>query len=153
MAKVQRLGRNSTITNIKLAASVSDDVPLPSGVILRSEDEMIIWRQFTRARAFNDWRDCDLLIIEQAVKAKADIRKYQIELDKTGAILINERGTPVVNPLVSIVDTLTRQFLSLSRSISLMQTETDSRTKNAIGKKQNDFRNLIEANDGLIANR
>ena len=153
MAKVQRLGRNSTITNIKLASSVSDDVPLPAGVILRSEDEMIIWRQFTRARAFNDWRDCDLLIIEQAVKAKADIRKYQIELDKTGAILINERGTPVVNPLVSIVDTLTRQFLSLSRSISLMQTETDSRTKNAIGKKQNDFRNLIEANDGLIANR
>ena len=153
MAKVQRLGRNSTITNIKLASSVSDDVPLPEGVKLRSEDEMIIWRQFTRARAFNDWRDCDLLIIEQAVKAKADIRKYQIELDKTGAILINERGTPVVNPLVSIVDTLTRQFLSLSRSISLMQTETDSRTKNAVGKKQNDFRNLIEANDGLIANR
>ena len=150
MAKVQRLGRNSTITNIKLASSVSDDVPLPSGVILRSEDEMIIWRQFTRARAFNDWRDCDLLIIEQAVKAKADIRKYQIELDKTGAILINERGTPVVNPLVSIVDTLTRQFLSLSRSISLMQTETDSRTKNAIGKKQNDFRNLINGTDDLI---
>ena len=150
MAKVQRLGRNSTITNIKLAASVSDDVPLPEGVKLRSEDEMIIWRQFTRARAFNDWRDCDLLIIEQAVKAKADIRKYQIELDKTGAILINERGTPVVNPLVSIVDTLTRQFLSLSRSISLMQTETDSRTKNAIGKKQNDFRNLINGTDDLI---
>jgi len=153
MAKVQRLGRNSIITNIKLASSVSDDVPLPAGVILRSEDEMVIWRQFTRARAFNDWRDCDLLIIEQAVKAKADIRKYQIDLDKTGAILINERGTPVCNPLVSIVDTLTRQFLSLSRSISLMQTETDSRTKNAVGKKQNDFRNLIEANDGLIANR
>ena len=150
MAKVQRLGRNSTITNIKLASSVSDDVPLPEGVILRSEDEMIIWRQFTRARALNDWRDCDLLIIEQAVKAKADIRKYQIELDKTGAILINERGTPVVNPLVSIVDTLTRQFLSLSRSISLMQTETDSRTKNAIGKKQNDFRNLINGTDDLI---
>ena len=153
MAKIQRLGRNSTITNIKLAASVSDDVPLPEGVILRSEDEMVIWRQFTRARATTDWRDFDLIIVAKMVRTEADIRKHQLDLDVIGAIIKNDRGTCVVNPLVTIIDTLQRQQLSLIRSLSLNQTEIDSRTKNAVGKKQNDFRNLIEANDGLIANR
>ena len=153
MAKVQRIGRNSIIAEAKLAATVSDAVPLPAGVILRSDAEMVIWDQFTRARALMDWRDFDLTIIAKAVRLESDIRKYQLDLDEIGAIIKNDRGTPVVNPLVTIIDSLQRQQLALMRSLSLAQTETDPRTKNAAGKKQGEFRNLIEANDGLIPGR
>lgn len=153
MAKVQRLGRNSIIKEASLAAGVSDRVPLPAGAILRSDEDFIIWDQLTRARALIDWRECDLLIIEQAAQTVADIRRYRAELSAEGARIENDRGTLVVNPLVSIIDTLVRQLLSLNRAIGMMQTETDPRTKNASGKKQGEFRNLIEANDGLIPGR
>ena len=150
MAKVQRLGRNSTITNIKLASSVSDDVPLPEGVILRSEDEMVIWRQFTRARALNDWRDFDLILLAKAVRIEADIRAHQLKMDTIGGIIKNDRGTPVANPYLYIIDTLQRQQLALIRNLSLSQTQTDSRTKNAAGNKRQEFINLFNGIDDLI---
>lgn len=150
MAKTQRLGKNSIIALSGLAGSVSDDVPLPDGVILRSEEEMVIWRQFTHARAQGDWRDFDLVIVAKAVRLEADIRKYQLDLDADGPIVTNDRGTPIVNPLLSIIDSLQRQQLSLLRSLSLSQTPTDPRTKNGAGQSQHKFRSLIKEHESLI---
>lgn len=151
MAKVQRLGRNSTMVAAGMAGSVSADIPLPEGVILRNEDEMVIWRQFTRARAYSDWRDLDLILVAKIVRIEADIRKHQEMLDKTGVIMKNPRGTPIPNPLLSIIDTLQRQQLSIIRSLSLAQTETDPRTKNAGGFTQAGYRNTFADVDDLIA--
>lgn len=150
MAKAQRIGRNSIIKQASLAGSVSDDVPLPEGVILRSEDEMIIWRQFTRARAAGDWRDFDLILLADIVRLEADKRKYQLEVDASGPMVINNRGTQIVNPLIAVIDTLQRQKLAIIRSLSICQQPQDARTLNASGKAQADFRRTLEQNDGLI---
>lgn len=152
MAKVQRLGRNSSAALVSLAAqAVSDEIPLPQGVILRSDDEMVIWRQFTRVRARDDWRDFDLLLVAKAVRIEADIRKHQMTLDGMGPMLENNRGTPVANPLVSVIDSLQRQQLAIIRSLSLAQTATDPRTKNANGAALQRFRKENEQLDELIA--
>jgi len=153
MAKVQRLGRNSTLTLVQSAAEAqtSEDVPIPAGVVLRGEEEALIWGQFTRARARNDWRDFDLLLIAKAVRIEADIRKHQRVLDQTGPLLKNPKGTPIANPMFSIVDTLQRQQLAIIRSLSLSQTETDARTKNASGLLQHRLRNIFGDTDDLIA--
>lgn len=151
MAKVQRIGRNSTIVEASLASSVSDAVPLPEGVILRSDAEMVIWSQFTRARALNDWRDFDLILVAKAVRIEADVRKHQESLDRIGVIIKNDRGTPIANPLLSIIDSLQRQQLSIIRSLSMNQTETDPRTKNALGAKQSGYRDTYNGLDDLIA--
>lgn len=148
MAKIQRLGLNSAIT---IVGSVSDEIPLPEGVILRDEKEMVIWRQFTRVRSSQDWRDFDLLLIAKAVRTEADIRRHQLTLDETGPMLKTDRGTPVANPLIGIIDSLQRQQLAIIRSLSLAQTATDPRTKNAQGSAQARLRDAIDAKDDLIA--
>ena len=150
MAKIQRLGRNSAIAVVNMVTAISNDIPLPEGVILRDESEMVIWRQFTRARTSNDWRDCDLILLAKAVRIEGDIRKYQGMLDETGAIMQNPRGTPIPNPLFAIVDTLQRQQLAVIRSLSLSQTPTDPRTQSAAAIEQNKLRSIMHGTDDLI---
>ncbi len=152
MARNQRAGLNSAPVLTALAGgAVSDQVPLPEGVILRDEQEMVIWQQFTRARARNDWRDFDLLLLAKAVRTEADIRRHQQMLDRTGPIVKNPKGTPIMNPLFTIIDSLQRQQLAIIRSLSLSQTVTDPRTKNAVGYAQGMLRSVMADTDDLIA--
>ena len=51
----------STSAVVGFVGAINDRIPLPVGVELRSEAELIIWHQFTRARARSDWRDMDLV--------------------------------------------------------------------------------------------
>jgi hypothetical protein len=149
---MQRLGRNSALSLVEsIGGAVNDSVPVPEGVALRSDDEMVIWRQFTSTRAAKDWRDFDLLLVAKAVRAEADIRKHQVILDKAGPLLKTDRGMWIENPLLRYIDTLQRQQLAIIRSLSLNQTEVDPRTMNAGGAKQQEYKNLLGDMDDLIA--
>lgn len=150
-AKTQRLGKNSATNVVKLVSELGEKVALPEGVILRNEAEMVIWQQFTHARAREGWRDFDLLIVAKAVRLEADIRKYQNQLDGEGAVVTNDRGTPIVNPFLTVIDSLQRQQLALIRSLSLNQTAQDPRTLNSQGKEQSKLRKTINSFDDLIA--
>ena len=86
---------------------------------MRSEVELIIWHQFTRARARSDWRDMDLILLTKIVKMEADIRAAQIELEAMGMMVENKRGAPIPSPLLSVIDTLERWQLAVIRSMSL----------------------------------
>ena len=77
MPKKQLLGLNSVQKIVQLVGELSEKIPLPEGVVLRTEDEIVIWGQFTRARAREGWRDFDLLLVAKAVRLEADIRKHQ----------------------------------------------------------------------------
>lgn len=151
MAKKQRLGLNSTSTLVQAIGTLSDAIPIPAGVVLRSDEELVIWSQFTSTRAPGDWRDFDLLLVAKMVRAEADIRKYQLVIDKAGPLLKTDKGTPIVNPLVSVVDSLQRQQLAIVRSMSMTQTESDPRTLNAGGKNQQGYRKTMDDMDNLIA--
>lgn len=151
MAKNQTLGLNSASKIVQLASGLSEQIPLPQGVILRNDAEMTIWLQFTHARAREDWRDFDLVIVAKAVRLEADIRKYQIDLDSQGAVVKNDRGTPIVNPLLTVVDSLQRQQLALIRSLSLNQMAQDPRTLNGQGKEKSKITKAINSFDDLIA--
>ena len=150
MARTKALSRDSHLNVVALASTISDQIPLPDGVILRDESEMVIWKQFTHARASEGWRDFDLLIVAKAVRLEADIRKYQMQLDRSGAVIKNDRGTPIVNPFLTVIDSLQRQQLALIRSISMNQQAQDPRTLNAGGKEQGRLRKAVNEFDSLI---
>ena len=151
MAKNQLQGLNSVEKIVQLVGELSEKIPLPEGVVLRNDDEVIIWGQFTRARTREGWRDFDLLLVAKAVRLEADIRKHQQSLDRTGIIVKNDRGTPIPNPLISIIDSLQRQQLAIIRSLSLNQTSQDPRTLNGQGSEQNRIAKTINSFDDLIA--
>jgi hypothetical protein len=133
--------------------AINDRIPLPAGVELRSEAELIIWHQFTHARARSDWRDMDLILLGKIVKMEADIRAAQIELDARGMMIGNKRGTPISNLLLSVIDVLKRRQLTVIRSISLNQMASDPRTINGSAKVEGEARAALRdvGVEGLIA--
>lgn len=115
---------------------------------MRSDEERVIWGQFTRARAKDDWRDMDLILLGKVVRLEAEIRKLQAELDVEGYRVENGRGTVVENALVRVLDTLLRQQLSVIRSMSLNTTPSDPRTVASQAKSESRARKVIEQ-DGV----
>ena len=149
----RRSDKNSTTAAVAGFQGAIDPIPMPEGVTLRSDEEHIIWGQFTRARAREDWRDMDLLLLAKVVRMEADIRKHQTVLDRTGVLIENKRGTPIPNPLLTVVDTLERRQLAVIRSMSLNQTASDPRTINGAARNANNAFDALRAfsDDGLLA--
>jgi hypothetical protein len=153
MAGKTRTDKNSVTAAVGSFSGAMASVPLPQGVELRSEEEMIIWEQFTRARAREDWRDMDLLLLAKVVRMEADIRQHQLTLDRSGVLIQNKRGTLVPNPLLSVVDTLERRQMAVIRSMSLNQMASDPRTINGAAQAAGNARSAISyfEEEGLIA--
>ena len=145
--------RSDSITSESKGFRDGVTIPLPSGVDLASDDERTLWNQFTKTRAAADWRDFDLVLLAKIVKLESNMRRHQLMIDKSGPLINNKRGTLVENPLLRVVDTLQRQQLALIRSMSLNQTDSDPRTLNAAGKKQQVTSQMIQdiGLDSLIA--
>ena len=149
----QRSDKNSTTAALAGFQGAIQSVPLPDGVELRSDEELVIWEQFTRARAREDWRDMDLLLLAKVVRMEADIRRHQDVLDRSGVLIKNQRGTMIPNPLISVIDTLERRQLAVIRSMSLNQLASDPRTINAAGQMAGNNRAVMGylTGDDLIA--
>ena len=121
MSQKKRSDKNSVTAALGGFKGAIESVPVPQGVELRSDEEMVIWGQFTRARAREDWRDMDLLLLAKVVRMEADIRQHQAAVEEQGVIIENQRGTPIPNPLLAIIDTVERMQLAVIRSMSLNQ--------------------------------
>jgi len=152
MAK-RRSDKNSVTAALGGFQGAIESVPLPEGIELRSEEEHVIWQQFTRARAREDWRDMDLLLLAKVVRMEADIRSYDSKLNDQGEIVENQRGTQIPNPLLAIIDTVERRQLAVIRSMSLNQQASDPRTLNGAAKNQSNARAAINdaSEGGLLA--
>ena len=126
-------------------AGVIDDAILPpAGVELRSDKEHLIWSQFTRARVTEHWSDMDLILLAKIVNREAVIRAAQVELDAAGIMAENKRCTQILNPLISVIDTLERRQLAVIRSMSLNQTAHDPRTINGTAKVESEARAALK---------
>ena len=150
----KRSDKNSATSAVAgFVGAINDRIPFPAEFELRSEAELIIWHQFTRARARSDWRDMDLILLAKVVKMEADISAAQIELDAMGMMVENKRGTPIPNSLLSVIDVLKRRQLAVIRSMSLNQTASDPRTINGSAKVEGDARAALRdvGVEGLIA--
>ena len=153
MSQKKRSDKNSVTAALGGFKGAIEGVPLPQGVELRSEQELVIWGQFTRARAREDWRDMDLLLLAKVVRMEADIRQHQSAVELQGVIIENQRGTPIPNPLLAIIDTVERRQLAVIRSMSLNQQASDPRTLNGSAKNAQGAIDAVSdaSGGGLIA--
>lgn len=153
MSQKTRSDKNSVTAAVENFNGAMSSIPPPEGIELRSEIELVIWDQFSRARAREDWRDMDLLLLAKVVRMEADIRRHQETLDRTGVLIKNKRETLVANPLLAVIDTLERRQLAVIRSMSLNQMHADPRTINATARTAVDARNVMASfeEDDLIA--
>ena len=152
MAGKKRPDKNSTTALVDQFANAGVAIPPPDGVEFGSDKERLLWDQFTRARARQDWRDMDLILLSKIVKLEADIRKHQEMVDRSGAIIQNKRGTLHENPLLKVIDTLERRQLAVIRVLSLTQQHSDPRTMSANAKAESEAEDIMEMfkSSGLI---
>ena len=153
MSQKLRSDNNSVTAAVETFSGAMSSVPLPEGIELRTDLERVIWDQFSRARAREDWRDMDLLLLAKVVRMEADIRRHQETLDRSGVLIKNKRETLVANPLLAVIDTLERRQLAVIRSMSLNQMHSDPRTINATARTAVDARNVMASfeDEDLIA--
>ena len=140
---------NGEIRRKKAADAV---IPLPDGVVFDTDEEMVLWRQFTAARSAELWREFDLLLIAKMVKLEARIRKHNALLDRTGPIIENKRGTMVENPMLRVVDTLQRQQLAVVRSLSLGVSSNTAADQNKTGASAAEKEDLSKLRKGDVVN-
>ena len=150
---MSKLRSDSSTATVKTFSDAASDIEMPEGVELRTEDEKTIWRQFTRARARDQWREFDLVLLAKVVRTEADIRRYQLMLDSSGPLIKNKRETLIENPLLRVIDTLQRQQLAIIRSMSLNSMGRDPRTLNESSFAEEEARKVIKQNgvESLLA--
>ena len=151
--KAQRAG-NNTATHASQVFMTAGQVPVvPTGFNQDREGFAEVWVDYTRARTLEDWLPSDLRIMAKIVMAELDIRELSARRDAEGWTIENKRGTEIENPVIRIIDVLTRQQLAMIRSLSL--------TAGAVGiaEKRTAAKNDIKAaqakdelSDSLLAN-
>ena len=106
----------SSIDAAVAAARAAAEGPLqpPPHVRLRPGD-VEFWNSIVNARARDTWNEADLETAAALARCKADVERVQREVDSEGDVIVNSRGTPVVNPKHTLLETLTRRAVLLAR--------------------------------------
>lgn len=113
-----------------MAGAVSE-IPVPEHVVV-PEGAMKFWRSITKARAADRWNDSDLEVAAELARTKANIERLNAELESEGDVVINERGTPIVNPKHNLLETLTRRMIALSRVLQVHAEATQGKSREQV---------------------
>lgn len=132
-------------------------IPEPPEHIMLREADLPFWRSLMRAREYNAWTAPDLENAANLARCKADIERIQREINEEGDTVVNQRGTPIVNPKHNLLETLVRRSVALSRMLHVHAeaTEGESRHQRSRNTKQRETAESVErhtqGDDGLIA--
>lgn len=106
------------------------------------------------SREKSQWNDVDLARAVTLANYQCMIERNTIELLSEGEVVTNERGTPIMNPRFTVVNTLARLEISLSKSLQTDAASTQGRSQDASGrnKKAAEAKRVIDefADDDLI---
>lgn len=109
-----------------------------------------------RARAYDSWNAADLETAANLARCKSDIERLQREVDAEGDVIENARGTMVMNPKHTLLETLSRRSVALSRMLQVHAEATQGRSRDT-GKRtaeQNGIKDstdrVTSGSDGLI---
>lgn len=93
------------------------------------------WDDITSARARQTWNRSDLTKAANLARTRADIERVQKTLHIEGDTKFNLRGTEIVNPLHSLLETLTRRDVLLSKALHVHASATQGRADRGVGEK------------------
>jgi hypothetical protein len=146
--------RVDTVTGAVTAMQNAMAAPIepPAHVNLRPHD-MPFWESIVKARARDKWDDADLEVAANLARCKSDIERIQRELDAEGDTLVNERGTTVLNPKHTLLETLSRRAVALSRMLHVHPEAKAGRAQDQGNKlkKEREAAETVKQKGNLIA--
>ena len=114
--------------------AAKDTIQVPAHVKLRDGD-MVFWDGVVRARARDEWTETDLVVAGQLARCLHDIEDEQAALDTEGTVIKNDKGTPVVNPRVSVLEQFARREMALMRTLRMGGRAAGAARDEAPGRK------------------
>lgn len=127
-----RRQRTDTVKGaVSAMAGAVSDIAVPEHVNV-PENAMKFWASITKARAADRWTDPDLEVAAELARTKASIERLNADLETEGDIITNERGTPIVNPKHSLLETLTRRMVALSRMLQVHAEATQGKSRDQV---------------------
>ncbi|MHB8123995.1 MAG: TerS protein [Desulfuromonadaceae bacterium] len=114
--------------------AAKDAIQVPAHVKLRDGD-MVFWEGVVRARARDEWTETDLVVAGQLARCLHDIEDEQAALDEEGTVIRNDKGTPVVNPRVSVLEQFARREMALMRTLRMGGRVAGAARDEAPGRK------------------
>lgn len=126
----------------------------PAHVRLRDCD-WPFWLSVVNARARDRWNDADLELAANLARCKADIERIHAELEEEGDTIKNDRGTMIVNPKHTLLETLNRRAVALSKALQVHAEATQGKSREQVkaNKAQKSATETLKkaAKEGLIA--
>lgn len=147
--------KRSDSTHVKTQLVDDQDIAPPEHVQLRDID-MPFWYALVRARVKESWNTVDLQHAANLARCQADIERIQKEILEEGDTLVNDRGTVVLNPKHSLLETLSRRSIALSKHIQVHSVATvgdadKQRGKNSASSKARKTAEKTKGSDDLLA--
>lgn len=117
---------------------------------------MPFWEEIVSTRANDSWTKPDLSNAANLARTKADIERISKQVEEEGDIVINARGTQIVNPKHTLLETLSRRVVQLSRMLHVHAEATQGKSRDQVkqSKAQADAQNAMQQlEDDLIPSR
>lgn len=149
---MKRQPANSITAAVRAAQNAArGPIEPPAHVALRDTDRPF-WNSIVGARARDTWNDADLEMAGNLARCKADIERLQREIDAEGDVLKNDRGTQIMNPKHTLLETLSRRAVALSRMLHVHAEATSGKSRREVPGVETDVaaRAAPIADDGLI---
>lgn len=149
---MKRKRSDSAAAAVEAMRAAVDVIAPPAHLNMRERD-LPFWAGIVRARAREDWTDIDLAHAGNLARCMADIERIQAEIDVEGDTLTNDRGTVVMNPKHSLLETLSRRSIALCRSLQVHAhaVQGDSRDQAKKSSTQRKAAAAVQEADDLIA--
>ncbi|PYD92648.1 TerS protein [Pseudomonas syringae pv. pisi] len=131
-----------------MQAAAAGAIKPPRFVNIRKADKPF-WDSIVRARARNSWTDSDLVMAGNLARCLSDIERLQKEIDVEGDVILNDRKSQVINPKHSLLETLSRRAVALSRTLQVhaQATQGDSRDQGKKATKQRAAEKVLAEQD------
>jgi hypothetical protein len=120
----------------------------PAHVALRDGDRPF-WDAIMKSRARDTWTDSDLTTAATMARAQADIERLQADIDVEGYTVANAKGIQIINPKATMLETLSKRVVALSRVLHVHAEATIGRSRDAVNALANE-RAAADEDDDLI---
>lgn len=148
MARKKR--SDSAAAKIAAFAGAANNIEPPKPL---ADNEVIYWHDIVRARAREDWTAIDLMHAWNLAKLMAYIEATHKEIAEQGMTLVNGKGTPVNNPALARLETLSRLALSYSTKLHVHAEATVGKSEDSAKRatKQRQAGQTVDSASDLIA--
>lgn len=144
---------DSATAQVEVMKAGAIPVHPPSHVPL-SDADMPFFANVIDEFARSEWSAHQLELAAMLARIMSDLNTGQQDLRREGLTTKSDRGTPVANPLVTIVKGLTGDILSMRRSLALharARNGGDSRNKAGRSAKAKEIEAASPLGDNLLA--